>query len=509
MKSGKYVPPALRKQQADPQPPEPPEPSEPTQPSEPTRPSKFARFISSVPAGKKAETPWGSRDSRNGFLDAVKVQEDEELFRNHSTGHSFTAFEEIPVEVNQEIAPISSFSDLDLHPTLATNLQNLQYTHPTPVQKYVIGAALLDKDIMACAQTGSGKTAAYLLPICFKMIRDGPPRSSKARPARPVALVLAPTRELAVQIYEETRKIVSSTGIRVTVVYGGADPKIQSWELNSGCDLLVGTPGRLLDFLNRGKVSLSEIRYLVLDEADRMLDMGFEAQIRQIMENEELKEGLQTTMCSATFPSGIQSLASKYMKSYVYLTVGRAGSTTEFIKQDLRYVLDEDKFLVLHEILQKMSGMVLIFVETKRDADALFERMYQSGYSCNCIHGDRDQTEREQALAAFKSGTRPILVATDVASRGLDIPNVAAVINYDPPNNVDDYVHRIGRTGRAGREGRAITFLNGKNQALARDLYNILVECNQEIPEWFERMHKDGVVQSRKGRGRRDFHSRR
>jgi ATP-dependent RNA helicase DDX3X len=508
MKSGKYVPPALRKQQAEPQPPEPQQP-EPTEPKEPAPPSKFARFISTAASGNKAETPWGSRDSRNGHLDAVKVEEDEELFRKHNSGGSFAALDDIPVEVSQELTPISSFEDLRMHPTLASNLQRLNYTQPSPVQRYVIGAVLADKDVMACAQTGSGKTAAYLLPICFKMIRDGPPRASKTRSARPVVLLLAPTRELAVQIYEESRKLVCSTGIRVTVVYGGADPKVQSWELNNGCDMLVGTPGRLLDFLNRGKISLSDIRYLVIDEADRMLDMGFEVQIRQILENEELQENIQSIMCSATFPPAIQALASNYMHSYVYLAVGRAGSTTEFIKQELHYVLDEDKYVMLHEIMQKMSGLVLIFVETKRDADYLFERLYQSGYSCNCIHGDREQAEREQALAAFKSGTRPILVATDVASRGLDIPNVTAVINYDPPNNIDDYVHRIGRTGRAGREGRAITFLNGKNQTLARDLYNVLVECNQEVPEWFERMQREGVVQSRKGRGRRDYHSRR
>lgn len=488
---GKYMPPAMRKAIA-----------EGTAPAEG---SKFELFLSSRSAASrlKAESDWGRRDGRDDYVDSLTLEEDEELFKSHchDAGINFDRYEEIPVEVSEPVQGIERFEDCSLHPTLLANIRQLSYTKPTPVQKYAIPVGFARKDLMACAQTGSGKTAAYLFPICAKMLKEGPP-ATRSRRAHPVALVLSPTRELAMQISVEARKLVSRTGIRVVVVYGGADPKLQARELDRGCDILVATPGRLLDFQNRGRLGLALVKYVVLDEADRMLDMGFEPQMRGILESEDMTHPHETIMVSATFPREIQQLATQFLREYIFLAVGRVGSTAESITQELIYVEEDAKKTTLHDLLQKLSGLVLVFVETKRSADYLDEFLFRAGYSCTSIHGDRSQPEREAALKAFKSGQRPILVATDVAARGLDIPNVANIVNYDLPNSIDDYVHRIGRTGRIGKEGRAYSFLNDKNSAVVKDLYSLLCETNQVIPEWFERMFRDTTFHGRRSRGR-------
>jgi len=488
---GKYMPPAQRKAIA-----------EGTAPAEG---SKFERFLTSRSASSrlKAESEWGRRDGRDGFVDSLTQEEDEELFKSHShdAGINFDRYEEIPVEVSEPVQGIDRFEDCALHPSLLENIRLLTYSKPTPVQKFAIPVGFERKDLMACAQTGSGKTAAYLFPICAKMLKEGPP-TVRSRRAHPVAMILAPTRELAMQISVEARKLVSRTGIRVVVVYGGADPKLQARELDRGCDIMVATPGRLLDFQNRGRLGLALVKYVVLDEADRMLDMGFEPQIRSILESEDMGHARETVMVSATFPREIQQLATQFLREYVFLAVGRVGSTAESITQELLYVEEDEKKVALHDLLQKLTGLVLVFVETKRCADYLDEFLFRAGYSCTSIHGDRSQPEREAALKAFKSGQRPILVATDVAARGLDIPNVANIVNYDLPNCIDDYVHRIGRTGRIGKEGRAYSFLNDKNTAIVKDLYSLLCETNQSIPEWFERMFKDASFHGRRTRGR-------
>ena len=247
--------------------------------------------------------------------------------------------------------------------------------------------------------------------------------------------------------------------------------------METGCDLIVATPGRLVDLIERGRITLEQIRFLVLDEADRMLDMGFEPQIRRIVEQENMpSEGRQTLMFSATFPKPIQRLAGDFLDNYIYLTVGRVGSSTDLITQHLQYVESRDKRDALMELIQIVSGLTLVFVETKRSADALEDYLLQNGIAATSIHGDRSQREREDALIAFRSGRYPVLVATDVAARGLDIPNVTHVINYDLPNTIDDYVHRIGRTGRAGKKGQATAFINEDDKSLFRDLFDVLAE---------------------------------
>ena len=290
------------------------------------------------------------------------------------------------------------------------------------------------RDLMACAQTGSGKTGGFLFPILAQAFKNGPsppPATAQGgygrqRKAYPTSLVLAPTRELVSQIFDEARKFAYRSWVRPCVVYGGADIGSQLRQIERGCDLLVATHGRLVDLIERGRISLASIKYLVLDEADRMLDMGFEPQIRRIVEGEDMPPtaARQTLMFSATFPRDIQMLARDFLKDYIFLSVGRVGSTSENITQKIEYVEDVDKRSVLLDILHTHgAGLTLIFVETKRMADSLSDFLINQGFPATSIHGDRTQREREKALEMFRNGRCPILVATAVAARGLDIPN--------------------------------------------------------------------------------------
>lgn len=366
-------------------------------------------------------------------------------------------------------------------------------------------------------QTGSGKTAGFLFPILSASFAEGPraPNPEIAggygrRKAFPTTLILAPTRELVSQIHEEARKFAYRSWVRTAVVYGGADIGSQLKQIERGCDLLAATPGRLVDLIERGRISLSNIRYLVLDEADRMLDMGFEPQIRRIVQGEDMPDihDRQTLMFSATFPRDIQILAKDFLKDYIFLSVGRVGSTSENITQKIEYVEDMDKRSVLLDILaSQQGGLTLIFVETKKMADMLSDFLMVNRIPATSIHGDRTQREREMALATFRQGRTPVLVATAVAARGLDIPNVTHVINYDLPSDIDDYVHRIGRTGRAGNTGMATAFFNRGNRNIVRDLLELLREANQEVPSWLDAVAREssfggGGYRGRGGGGR-------
>ena len=296
------------------------------------------------------------------------------------------------------------------------NLELCKYAKPTPVQKYAIPIISQKRDLMACAQTGSGKTAAFLVPILNSINIEGPgetPPSSHRRKQYPIALVLAPTRELASQIFEEARKFSYRSHVRPCVVYGGADIGEQMRTLDRGCHLLVATPGRLVDMIERGRVGLDAVRYLVLDEADRMLDMGFEPQIRLIVEGQASNmpptSQRQTLMFSATFPKEIQALARDFLNDYIFLAVGRVGAASDNIAQHFEYLDEVDKRSCLLDLLDKhVSGpdsLTLVFVETKRGADMLEEFLYQESFPSTSIHGDRTQREREDALASFRSGT--------------------------------------------------------------------------------------------------------
>ena len=450
------------------------------------------------------ETAWTRRDDRRPCHD-----DERELFKEQmATGIKFDDYDKIPVEISgrgsADIVPIDRFRDAKLHHTVIENVDRCRYTRPTPVQKHSIPIIQSGRDLMSCAQTGSGKTAAFLLPTIDVMMTEGPPPlpaggssgggggfyPNSTKKAYPVTLILAPTRELASQIYEEARKFCFKTGIRPMVVYGGADVRTQFREMDKGCDLLVATPGRLMDLIDRARCSVQLVSHLIFDEADRMLDMGFEPQIRKIVEQSGMPEDRQSTMFSATFPRDVQTLARDFLNDYVFLTVGRVGATASQITQNLRYVEEFNKYRELKRLLEEQveEGLTLVFVETKRKADEIENTLRNEGYPATSIHGDRAQWEREEALKLFKSGRLPILVATDVAARGLDIPNVNHVINYDLPSNIDDYVHRIGRTGRAGNAGTATAFVNESSRNILNELWASLEETKQEIPSWFQSM---------------------
>ncbi|KAM9803183.1 DEAD-box helicase 3 X-linked a isoform X6 [Syngnathus typhle] len=464
-----------------------------------------------------------------------------ELFSSSNTGINFEKYDDIPVEATGSDCPphIESFHDVDMGEIIMGNVALTRYDRPTPVQKYAIPIIKSKRDLMACAQTGSGKTAAFLLPVLSQIYTLGPGDALQAaknngqengrygrRKQYPLSLVLAPTRELALQIYDEARKFAYRSRVRPCVVYGGADIGQQIRELERGCHLLVATPGRLVDMMERGKIGLDYCNYLVLDEADRMLDMGFEPQIRRIVEQDTMppKGVRQTMMFSATFPKEIQILARDFLEDYIFLAVGRVGSTSENITQKVVWVEDTDKRSFLLDLLNATvipneiqengtdapekpgkDSLTLVFVETKKGADALEDFLYHEGYACTSIHGDRSQRDREEALHQFRSGRCPILVATAVAARGLDISNVKHVINFDLPSDIEEYVHRIGRTGRVGNLGLATSFFNDKNSNITKDLLDILVEAKQEVPTWleslaYEHQHKSS---SRGGRSKR------
>ncbi|KAF2090643.1 DEAD-domain-containing protein, partial [Saccharata proteae CBS 121410] len=422
------------------------------------------------------------------------------------TGINFEKYDDIPVEASGQGVPdpVTTFTNPPLDDHLIGNIDLAGYKVPTPVQKYSIPIVMGGRDLMACAQTGSGKTGGFLFPILSQAFQTGPSSVptqggnfgyGRNRKAYPTSLILAPTRELVSQIFDEARKFAYRSWVRPCVVYGGADIGSQLRQIERGCDLLVATPGRLVDLMERGRISLQNIKYLVLDEADRMLDMGFEPQIRRIVEGEDMPpvHGRQTLMFSATFPRDIQMLARDFLKDYVFLSVGRVGSTSENITQKVEYVEDVDKRSVLLDILHTVgTGLTLIFVETKRMADSLSDFLINQGFPATSIHGDRTQREREKALEMFRTARCPILVATAVAARGLDIPNVTHVVNYDLPTDIDDYVHRIGRTGRAGNTGISTAFFNRGNRGVVRDLIDLLKEANQEVPGFLESIAREG-----------------
>ncbi|CAL9734926.1 ATP-dependent RNA helicase Ded1p [Monosporozyma servazzii] len=440
------------------------------------------------------------------------------------SGINFDNYDDIPVDASGKDVPepITEFTSPPLEPLLLENIILAHFTKPTPVQKYSIPIVTQGRDLMGCAQTGSGKTGGFLFPVLSEMFTTGPvqdngdqPRSYYMKKGLPRCIILSPTRELTTQIFDEAVKFTYRSWVKPCVVYGGSPIGQQMREIDSGCDLLVATPGRLSDLLERGKISLRNVKYLILDEADRMLDMGFEPQIRHIVDECDMPkvDKRQNLMFSATFPADIQHLARDFLNDYIFLSVGRVGSTSENITQKILCVEDMDKKSALLDLLSTaQEGLTLIFVETKRMADQLTDFLIMQNMRATAIHGDRTQIERERALGAFKSGVADILVATAVAARGLDIPNVTLVINYDLPSDIDDYVHRIGRTGRAGNTGTAVSFFNGNNSNITRGLVDLLKEANQDVPTFLEDSLRfsSGGNNSRGGsnRGRRNDSTR-
>uniref|UniRef100_A0A3Q3WBC0 RNA helicase n=1 Tax=Mola mola TaxID=94237 RepID=A0A3Q3WBC0_MOLML len=427
------------------------------------------------------------------YIPPTLPEDEASIFAHYKTGIHFDKYDDIMVDVSGTNPPqaIMTFDEAGLCESLRKTVSKSGYVKPTPVQKHGIPIISAGRDLMACAQTGSGKTAAFLLPILQQLMAHGVAASSFSELQEPEAIIVAPTRELIHQIYLEARKFAHGTCVRPVVVYGGVNTGFQMREISKGCNVLCGTPGRLLDMIGRGRVGLTKLQYLVLDEADRMLDMGFEPEMRRLVGSPGMpsKENRQTLMFSATFPEDIQRLAADFLGTdYLFLVVGVVGGACSDVEQTFVQVNRFSKREQLLDLL-KTTGTerTLVFVETKRQADFIATYLCQEKVPTTSIHGDREQRERERALADFRSGTCSVLVATSVAARGLDIPDVQHVVNFDLPTNIDEYVHRIGRTGRCGNIGRAVSFYDlDTDGQLARSLVTILCKAQQEVPSWLE-----------------------
>jgi len=375
------------------------------------------------------------------------------------------------------LKPFRTFDETPFPSSIVEKLK-ASFKEPTPIQSQAWPLTLSGRDFVGLAETGSGKTLGYLLPAIVHIQAQPPLRPGDG----PIALVLAPTRELAIQIQAECSKFSGVCRIRNTCLYGGVSKGPQIRDLERGVEIVIATPGRLLDCLSMRKTNLRRITFLILDEADRMLDMGFEPQIRKILE--QIRPDRQTLMWSATWPKEVQSLARDFLRDQIQIAIGTTDITAnKRIIQIVDVVHESEKKDRLVKILESAlgQGRILIFTETKKGADRLSRELSMHGYKVRSIHGDKTQQERESVLTDFKSGRVPIMIATDVASRGLDIKDVKVVINYDFPNSIEDYVHRIGRTGRAGASGTSYTFFTANNFRLSRDLIKVLSEAQQEV----------------------------
>ena len=366
----------------------------------------------------------------------------------------------------------SSFSNLSLAEPLARAVAEMGYETMTPIQEQAIPVVLQGKDVMGAAQTGTGKTAAFALPLLQRMMKHENASTSPARhPVR--ALVLLPTRELAVQVAEQVKLYAKYTNLNSAVVFGGMDMKPQTAELKKGIEVLVATPGRLLDHIEAKNTVLNQVEYVVLDEADRMLDIGFLPDLQRILSY--LPKQRITLLFSATFSPEIKRLASSYLQDPVTIEVARSNATASTVEQHFYSVSADDKRRALHQIL-KTRGMkqAFVFVNSKLGCARLARSLEREGLKTTALHGDKSQDERLKALDAFKSGEVDLLVCTDVAARGLDIKDVPAVFNFDVPFNAEDYVHRIGRTGRAGASGLAVSFVASSDQRLVTDIEKLI-----------------------------------
>ena len=344
---------------------------------------------------------------------------------------------------------MKTFSELTLSPILGSNLAKHGFVEPTPVQVAAIPPALEGKDVVATAQTGTGKTLAFVLPILQALTKE-PLRAGIS------AIILSPTRELAIQIHEAFTKLAMGTGIRAAVVVGGMSEQTQLQNIRKGAQVLIATPGRLSDYLNRRLVKLAGVRQVVLDEADRMLDMGFLPTIEMILK--ECPKERQTLFFSATIESSVAHLVAKHVINPVRITIGSTTKPHEQIDLHVYEVEQDRKVGLLEHMLQKHEGSFLVFARTKHGADRLSKRLLTGGVKATSIHGDRSQSQRNQALKGFQQGFFRVLVATDVAARGIHVEGISHVINFDLPQIPEDFIHRAGRTGRAGARGVASTF---------------------------------------------------
>jgi ATP-dependent RNA helicase RhlE len=359
---------------------------------------------------------------------------------------------------------LPAFESLGLAPPLLEAIRDAGYRDPTPIQAQAIPLALKGRDLIGLAQTGTGKTAAFTLPIIQRLLGG---------PSRLRALILAPTRELAAQVRESFEKYGRHSGLRVAEIFGGVALGPQEAALRRGVDVVVATPGRLIDHLERQNLVLDDLEVLVLDEADRMLDMGFAPQINQIVR--EVPPYRQTLLFSATMPPEVEALARKYLRKPIVVQVGLRTQAAQTVAHAVYPVPRERKSALLAELLKRPEmDSVLVFTRTKHGADRLVRHLHRAGINASAMHADKSQSQRMQTLDGFKEGKIRVLVATDIAQRGLDIAGISHVINYDVPQRPEDYVHRIGRTGRAAAAGDAFTFMSPEEIAMVRTIERVL-----------------------------------
>ncbi|KAK7695505.1 hypothetical protein QCA50_000141 [Cerrena zonata] len=386
--------------------------------------------------------------------------------------------------------PVTKWSHFGLPATCLEVIKKLNYMAPTPIQAQAIPAIMSGRDVIGVAKTGSGKTIAFLLPM-FRHIKDQRPLEQMEGP---VAVVMTPTRELAVQIHRECKPFLRVLGLRAVCAYGGSPIKDQIAEMKKGAEIIVCTPGRMIDLLtaNSGRVTnLKRVTYLVLDEADRMFDMGFEPQVMKIVNN--IRPDRQTVLFSATFPRQMDSLARKILRKPLEITVGGRSVVAPEIDQIVEVRDEESKFNRLLEILgqtynEDPESRTLIFVDRQEAADNLLRELMRKGYLCMSLHGGKDQVDRDSTIADFKAGVVPIVIATSVAARGLDVKQLKLVINHDAPNHMEDYVHRAGRTGRAGNKGTCVTFITPEQDRYSVDIYRALKASNASMPKELEEL---------------------
>lgn len=499
MSSGAYIPPHLRNRQGQP----------PQAAPEDTRygPPQRGRGGVYFRGGRRNGPPPQEGFSRSRSMPTVKQPTDEEiemLFKQNkesSEGPDVSIYEtaEVKVIAHTELEPIKDFPGCGIRNEVLLNVAKNGYKVPTPVQRYSIPYTLAGEDLIVTSQTGSGKTAAFMLPVITQLL-------GISRSRDPTCVALCPTRELAIQIFDETRKFCRGTEIKTTCVFGGSPINEQIRNLNRGIDIVIATPGRLIDIMKQHCLTLSRVKFLILDEADRMLDMGFEPQIQEVINGCDMPPASerQTMLFSATFPAEVQKLARDFMRpKLARISVGMQDAPKS-IEQRFIYCRETDKFPELLEIINDVEGPTLVFAERKASVDHIEQFLYEEGTNVVAIHGDRQMNQRLSALAAFTNGDAKIMVATDVAARGLDISNVTHVINLDLPTDLDTYTHRIGRTGRAGKHGRATSFFNESNKPFLIQLVAHLRSKNLPLPQGLEEYEASGELRStRSGYGGR------
>lgn len=363
-----------------------------------------------------------------------------------------------------------SFSQLAISAPILTALEELGYHEPTPIQQKSIPIVADRRDLLACAQTGTGKTGAFAIPVLHLLHQD---QQAGQRSSHIQVLVLTPTRELAIQVEESFRAYAKYLNIRTLAIFGGVSQVPQVQALQRGVDVLIATPGRLLDLLNQRLLSIDKIRYFILDEADRMLDMGFVHDVKKLLKLIPSKR--QSLFFSATMPGEIKGLADNILQNPVTVAVHPVSSTAELVKHEVVFLDKEQKRFELVDLLRELKiPSVLVFTRTKYGADKLAKYLSKSGISAAAIHGDKTQGARQRALSEFKDGKIEVLVATDIAARGIDIEELSFVVNYELPNVPETYVHRIGRTGRAGNQGMALSFCDKEERAYLRDIEKLI-----------------------------------